>query len=323
MRYSFALPALAMYCSPAFADANTDRLRDIAGFFANATVISGPSLVDCTLSGGTQTSCFSITVKPEPQDYTPGPWCPSSVDDTADAGGIWLKDGEVHDVDGAFIAGLAALYGDDIWQLFDSASGAVRVTDTKESCEAAARPDVAPEYQNYCVQCLPEYMDANASMTYVIPLVPQDSARSNRTNVSGAGIASNGVRLDAAAPVDAILAAHTIAPFDDCGGHVNTHVGYHYHVATDCIKGTQDAGSDAVRIGIAMDGYDIYARLLLDGTAPADLDSCNGHVDAGGYHYHAGEAGSNAILSCLKAETGCASENPDQTCDASARPPRP
>ncbi len=323
MRFYTALPATLLLCSPAFAETDTERLAEIAQFFENATVISGPTVVDCTLSGGTETSCFSITVKPDPQDSTPGPWCPTSIDDTAQAGGIWLKDGTVHDVDGAFITDLSTLYGDDTWQLYDEASGAVRVTDTQDACEAAARPDVAEEYQNYCVQCLPEYMDDDATMTYVIPLTPQVSTRNTPTNFAGSGIAANGVRLDGPAPVDAILAAHTIAPFDDCGGHVNTHVGYHYHVATDCIEGTQAEGSDAVQIGIAMDGYDIYSHLLLDGSAPTDLDSCNGHIGPDGYHYHAGAPGSNAIVGCLKAEAGCASENPDQTCDASARPPRP
>jgi len=66
--------------------------------------------------------------------------------------------------------------------------------------------------------------------------------------------------------VDAILGAYTVAPFDDCGGHVNLHVGY---------------------------------------------------------HYRAGAPGLNAILGCLSAEHGCASEDPTQPCDATARPPRP
>lgn len=110
-------------------------------------------------------------------------------------------------MDGAFIANLAEIYGDTDWQLFDPDTGAVRFTGTLEACEAAARPDVDPDYQNYCVQCLPEYMPDDATITYVIPL-------------------------------GAVLGAHTIAPFGDCGGHVNLHVGYHYHDAvTDCLFG--------------------------------------------------------------------------------------
>jgi hypothetical protein len=207
--------------------------------------------------------------------------------------------------------------------LFDDPTGKVRVTDAKASCEAAARPDVDPEYNNYCVQCLPEYMAEDATMTYVIPFEPQDTWRTNSAR-SGSGIAHNGVRLDGPAPVDAILSAHTIAPIDDCGGHVNTHVGYHYHAVTDCLDGLVVGTNDAVKIGIAMDGYSIFSHLLSDGSAPDDLDKCNGHETGNaGYHYHAGATGSNAILKCLKAESGCSSEDPGQACDAKARPPRP
>ena len=72
--------------------------------------------------------------------------------------------------------------------------------------------------------------------------------------------------------MDDILAAHTIAPFDDCGGHVNTHVGYHYHAVTDCLEGAIIGNGDAAQIGIAMDGYGIFSHLLLDGSAPDDLE---------------------------------------------------
>lgn len=321
------LPLLLMSCAmvtPAFADANGDTLHAIEHFFERADVVSGPNIVACTLSGGTESRCFSITFKPEPQTYTPGPWCPTSVTDSAQKGGIWLKDGTVYDVDGAFITNLSKTYDDDEWQLFDTESGKVRVTDTQVSCEAAARPDVDPEYNNYCVQCLPEYLPEDTTMTYVIPLEPQRTWFTNKVGFSGSGIANNGIRLDGPAPVDAILAAHTIAPFDDCGGHVNTHVGYHYHAVTDCLEGANPTPQHADHIGIAMDGYNIFSHLLSGGTAPDDLDKCGGHeTDAEVYHYHAGEAGSNAILSCLKAEAGCVSDDPDQICDASARPERP
>lgn len=323
MNNTMVLTAALMLSLPSVSFAHPDQLHEIEHFFEGATVISGPSIVECTLSRGTETTCFSITVKAEPQAYTPGPWCPTSINDSAEAGGIWLNDGTVHDVDGSFITQLPELYNDDEWQLFDKTTGEVRVTDTKASCEAAARPDVDPEYNNYCVQCLPEYMADDATMTYVIPLEPQDTWRTNDTRMSGSGVANNGVRLDGPAPVDDILAAHTIAPFDDCGGHVNTHVGYHYHAVTDCLEGVEN-GLDSRQIGIAMDGYGIFEHLLADGTSPDDLDKCNGHeADGTGYHYHAGAAGSNAILPCLRAEAGCASEDPDQICDASQRPPRP
>jgi hypothetical protein len=331
---AFPVVAAALLATgPAHAHATDADLARIAGFFATANIVEGPDLVDCTLSGGTQTTCFSVTVSHVPQTYTPGPWCPTSITDGTEAGGIWFLDGKTVDVDGAFIASLAEVYGDTKWQLFDPDTGAVRYTGTLEGCEAAARPDVDPAYQNYCVQCLPEYLPEGTVLTYVIPLDPVPAQRPSPTNRGGSGIALNGVRLDGPAPVDAILGAYTIAPFDDCGGHVNPHVGYHYHAVTDCLAGAQStikgAAPDAValnggQIGIAMDGYAIFSHLRADGKAPDDLDACNGHATDGlSYHYHAGAAGSNQILGCLAAETGCTLVEGQTVCDASRPPPRP
>ncbi len=327
------LAAALMAASPVYAQSTESDLARIAGFFATAQVVEGPDLVDCTLSGGTETSCFSITVRPDPRDYTPGPWCPTHISDDADAGGLWFLDGAMVDVDGAFITNLAEIYGDAHWQLFDPDTGAVRFTGTLEACEAAARPDVDPAYRNHCVQCLPEYMPEDATITYVIPLNAVPGQRPERTHRGGSGIAANGVRLDGPAPVDAILGAYTIAPFDDCGGHVNPHVGYHYHAVTDCLSVAPttltSADSDVVaahggQIGIAMDGYAIFAHLLADSQSPEGLDACHGHeADGLAYHYHAGSAGSNQILGCLTAQTGCVLVGGEAVCDASRRPPRP
>ncbi|WP_062762076.1 YHYH protein [Falsirhodobacter sp. alg1] len=336
LRIAGLMAATIVTASPGFAQSvQEERLTAIAGFFSKADVVSGPEIVDCTLSGGAQSNCFSITVRPAPLTYTPGPWCPSNISDGADAGGIWFQDGKAVDVDGEFIANLAKTYGDTEWQLFDPDSGDIRFTGTLEACEAAARPDVDPDYQNYCVQCLPEYVPDETQITYVIPMQPVPHQRDTPTNQTGSGIAYNGIRLDGPAPLDAILGAHTIAPFDDCGGHVNLFVGYHYHAVTNCLDGapttigatqgtSEDAEKSGGQIGIAMDGYAMFSHLLTDGTTPVDLDSCFGHeTDGLGYHYHVGDAGSNQILGCLSAESGCVLEGGEMVCDASARPERP
>lgn len=131
-------------------------------------------------------------------------------------------------------------------------------------------------------------------------------------------MAFNGVKFDAPAPIGLILDAHTIAPFDDCGGHVNPHAGYHYHAAAGCSPGVPQLASHAAVIGIALDGYPLTARLGPDGQEPSDLDSCQGHVTEGlGYHYHAGAVGSNQTIGCFTAETGCALDGEGGTCDAS------
>jgi len=320
---------MVAFSTAGFAHSSEEAIDGIAAFFQNADLVKAPEIVDCTLSEGAKTKCFSITVKPDPQTYTPGPWCPGNIADSAEAGGIWLKDGEVHDVDGSFIKNLAELYGDAEWQLFDPDTGDIRFTGTLQACQAAARPDVDPAYNNYCVQCLPEYMPEEATMTYVIPMEPQEASQPQPTNFSGSGIAYNGIRLDGPAPLDAITAAHTIAPFDDCGGHVNPHVGYHYHAVTDCLQQSPATPGPVVaehgaQIGIAMDGFQIFPHLTGSGDDPDDLDSCNGHEAEGlAYHYHAGTAGSNAILGCLTAQAGCVLEDGDAVCDASVRPPRP
>ena len=308
--------------------AQTDnRLAQIAAFFAAAEIVAGPEVVDCTLSQGERTECFSIALAADPQTYTPGPWCPTHIDDGPEAGGIWFLDGETVDVDGDFITRLAEIYGDANWQLYDPETGDVRYTGTLEECEAAARPDVDPAYQNYCVQCLPETLPEAAVVTYVIPFEPVSATDLGRTSGNGSGVAYNGVRLDGPAPVDAILGAYTIAPFDDCGGHVNPHVGYHYHAVTDCLDaapGAAESSDHGAQIGIAMDGQAILRHLMADGSDPAGLDQCNGHAgEDGSYHYHVGEAGSNAILGCLTAQTGCTLEGEGSTCDASARRPLP
>jgi hypothetical protein len=141
-------------------------------------------------------------------------------------------------------------------------------------------------------------------------------------------VAFNGVKLDGPAPVDAILGAYTIAPFDDCGGHVNLHAGYHYHAVTNCLTDSATGSPPALHaapVGIAMDGYKILSHLTSDGKSPTDLDLCQGHMtDGEGYHYHAGAAGSNKIIGCLKAQHGCSSEDASKSCNASLErgPPR-
>ncbi|WP_458791709.1 YHYH protein [Yoonia sp. MH D7] len=295
-------------------------LETATELLSTANIVVAPQIVDCTLSEGAETQCIQFTVKPEPTNYAAGPWCARNISDGADAGGIWLKDGAVHEADGAFFTMLADLYNDEEWQVYDEATGAINVTPSAEACAAAARPDVDPQYNNFCVQCEPDYVASDLTVTYTIPLTPVAASQPSQINFGGAGVATNGIKFDGPAPLDAILDAHTIAPFDDCGGHVNLNVGYHFHVAGDCLE-TTEAALDAPIIGIAMDGYLITENAL----GLYDLDQCNGHVgDTGPYHYHAGAAGSNQILGCLTAQTGCASTQEGTVCDASQqqRPPR-
>lgn len=298
-----------------------------------------------TLSDGSQAMCYVVQTYSKPHEHEMGPWSPKSITDDKKAGGIWFKDGKVYDVDGPFIKNMATFYNDPEWKLYRD-DGSVRVTDTKEAFEAAARPDVDPRYHNHVVEGRPEWV-AGKITTYVIPVTPifrdeplrfgggpggpppQPSADSiphdhlgdpqqshrpdglprqggNRgAGQGGIGLAFNGVNFDPPAPVQAILSAHTIAPFDDAGGHINPHEGYHYHAATGHTKEIAQEDGHAPMIGYILDGFGLYAYLDAKGNPPADLDECGGHSDEKrGYHYHAGSPGSNQIIRAFRGIPG-------------------
>lgn len=253
---------------------------------------------------GTPTLCYVIQSNSQATEHPMGPWCPQHLEDEKEKGGIWFKDGKVYDVSGHFIAELAEFYHDEKWNLY-RLDGSVKVTDTKEGCLAAAKPDVEEEYQNFCVECLPDYFQHQVT-TFVIPVTPQYQSSPQRfKRHGGIGLAFNGVKFDPPAPTHAILAAHTIAPLDDHGGHVNPHGGYHYHAATGSTKEIVQADDHAPMIGYAIDGFGIFALLDKNGGKPSDLDECGGHSDEQrGYHYHAGEPGGNEIIKCLHGVSG-------------------
>ncbi|MEM7123042.1 MAG: YHYH protein [Pseudomonadota bacterium] len=296
-------------------------IERLTAHFEPGAIIGEPGLVDCTLSGGTETTCVSITVGKYPTGYDVGPWCPRNIADGPELSGIWLDQGVVYDADGAFIANLATFYDDDTWQLYDPATGDIKVTDTRETCAAAARPDVDPDLYNHCVECEITYLPDDFTITVVIPVEPVKASEPAPLGGPGAGLAFNGVRLDKPAPLDAILSAHTLAPFDDCGGHVNLNAGYHIHAVTDCLKEVAVEDGHAPMLGIAMDGYALFAELDANGREPQGLDACRGHHnDVLGYHYHVADPGQNQILGCLTGEFGCSFHGESRYCDATRQP---
>jgi hypothetical protein len=275
---------------------------------------------------------MKITVVAAPSDHITGPFCPRLITDTAEEGGKWFVDGEVRDVDGAFIANLAKIYNDEGWHMFAPETGEVYRRAGALGCRVAGDPhNETGQPDNICVECELGYVGGNITQTYFIPLTPVASADAGARigPQSGIGLAFNGVKFDAPAPLDLILGGHTLGPFDDCAGHVNPHTGYHYHgVLEECgARVTAAVAGHSAMIGVAMDGFDIYDRLGADGIEPADLDNCRGHaVDGLGYHYHANAAAENQIIGCFTGQTGCSSDDPDGTCDASVQqgpPPRP
>jgi hypothetical protein len=270
--------------------------------FMDGAVVTS-SIEDCVLSDGTKSTCYSITVAGYPVNHNVGPFCPQTTSSTAAEAGLWFDGDAVYDVDGTFILGLANLYDDENWKLYND-DGTVRITDTPEAFNAAARPDVDPEYQNYCVEGRMEWLENSAPITSTV-LIPTSPVVSKEVIPArgNLGITLNGVIVAASAPVDAILSAYTIAAFDDCGGHINPFEGYHLHGARGCSEvGDTEEGETPI-FAYALDGFPIHSPL--PGGSNADgLDQCQGHkTDTMPYHYHAANAEENGVLKCFSGLT--------------------
>ena len=282
-----------------------DALPAYVSAFDPDTLLSVPSLKNCSLSNGNASVCMSLTLKSSPQaeSYTVGPWCPRNINDDANAGGMWIDKGADFDVDGNFILSLGGFYNDSTWQMYDKVTGEIPYTRTRTQCSEATNPNVGPEYQNVCVECQVSFLDAELTNTLIIPIRPVLTSRATPISRRG-GVGFSGVRFDGPAPVRAILSAYTLAPFDDCGGHINLRAGYHIHAITDagCLATLPNAKGHAPQIGVAMDGFAVHERLNGE-DAPTGLDTCRGHdsdqaYGIDGYHYHVDTPGSNAILPC-------------------------
>lgn len=287
-----------------------NRNVDISKFYANSIVTY--SEVNCSLSNSETSTCYKITISGFPADRNEiGPFCPKTIDTNSSSAGKWFNNGVLYDLNGKFIQNLAVFYNDSAWRLYED-NGSVKITSTQTSCEAAARPNVDIQYNNYCVECDINYYSSavgkGVESTYLIPKTPISASSSSPISQEGVGISLNGVKLEAAAPVNDILRAHTIAAFDDCVGHVNPIIGYHYHGANhgdgSCPAIDFESDGHAGMIGYALDGYAIYGMLDKNGSEAKDLDSCRGHSDdIRGYHYHTAGAGENAFIGCFKGIT--------------------
>jgi len=191
--------------------------------------------------------------------------------------------------------------------MYDPETGEVHIETGVRGCEITGNPNPPDDLENpsFCLECfISDMPDGAVEQTMLIPVVPIKAAKSSAVR-SSIGFALNGVLLEKAAPLELILSTHSLGMLDDCGAHANPNTGYHYHAATDCVEiGVQDDGHSAM-IGIALDGYSIFANTDASGTGPGELDECDGHTDdVRGYHYHAKPGGFNQIISCFSGVTG-------------------
>ncbi len=316
-KYVLAITALVAAAAIAFAGVNLLSSGEtstelgapgvVAANFLEGSLTKAITTEDCTLSDGTETTCYRIEVSGAPVDTKIGPFCPESTSSTAEVAGIWLDGENLYNADGQFIMDLSTIYKDVKWKLYDD-SGKVNVTDTKEAFQGAARPDVEEAYKYHCVEGTWEWTETTKPVptSILVPVKPvlTSATSSPRGNL---GVTINGLVISASAPVDAILGAYTIAAFDDCGGHFNPTAGYHLHAYTGC-EGVEyeshidNPDAETKIIGYAMDGVAVFAPLSSKSTIK--LDECNGRTTAkDGYHYYAQSAEKNLVVKCVKGLT--------------------
>ena len=276
------------------------------GLFTDGAIVSDVVTEDCTLSSDTETQCYTFTVAGFPITYDTGPFCPATIDATADEVGIWVDGENLYSLDGEFIVNLADIYDDDFWMM-QNEDGTVNITETAEEFELAAVPEVDESLLNHCVEGRVEWLENGEPITSEITIPATPIFADSPSTGGDWGVTLDGVTIADSAPVDAILGNYTIAAFDPCGGHYNPVDGYHVHAATGCSETSEVVDGETAMFAIAMDGFPIHSPVGDDFTG--ELDECNGHeTEELGYHYHANPAQDNGVLTCFSGETAASAD---------------
>jgi hypothetical protein len=257
---------------------------DLAEFETTAFA-KEPSIVDCTLVNGEQSTCYEITVSYLPEGLEVGPFCPSNLNEE---GGIWYWTGEnanLYRIDETFLRML-----DDLGYRFFDEDGTVHVVDI-----ATQQPSV----DHACINVSPA---KDVTMSMLLPVNPIAADQPTLLGTVGkVGVALNGVPIFSDAP--SIQQTGHMPALDTCGGHIDPGGWYHWHATSTDIETTFGRAnvaatcaleqSSSALFGYAFDGFAMYGSTDSDGTVPIDLDACNGHVGrtirGADYHYHASE----------------------------------
>lgn len=129
---------------------------------------------------------------------------------------------------------------------------------------------------------------ASQSIVFRVPASPTAATPSD-TPLGPIGVATNGVVLFNQYAAGRAPLTNEILSFDRFNGHPSPSNQYHYHVEPLWLTSTR---GKATFIGVLLDGFPVYGTVDESGSAPSDLDSCNGHVGVkddypqGIYHYH-------------------------------------
>lgn len=292
MSFRKSISALAASLAASFA--TQGQAHPDTDNFVQSAFVTPPEVVSCRMENGDMAQCYEFTVAYQPEALEIGPFCPATLDDE---GGLWAWDGEnagLYRLDRAFFEMLAALG----YTFFD-ADEAVHI-----ATPVGPRPTVAHA-------CLSAKAEPEVTMTMRLPVNPVMAGTVTPLGtVANVGVALDGVPIFSDAP--SVLDTGHLPALDLCGGHIDPGGWYHWHAtATDIDTVTEKAGiashcsleQDATALfGYAFDGYALYGSREMDGSVPADLDACGGHVGSTlfgtVYHYHASETFPN-LPACL------------------------
>lgn len=286
------LPLTVFACLAAAGPAHTHPDTES---FVQSAFLEAPDIVDCILEDGSEAECHQITVGYLPDGLEIGPFCPATLDDV---GGIWEWTGEnagLYRVDGDFLRMLDGLG----YRFFDDDGNVYYVDNATEQ----------PTVDHACINVS---VDESVEITVLVPVDPVIADTPTQLGTVGkVGVALDGVPIFSDAP--AIQVTGHMPALDTCGGHVDPGGWYHWHatstdmvtvfkaenVVANCTL-EQNAGA---QFGYAFDGFALFGSREPDGSEPAGLDQCNGHVaeisdGIEAYHYHASESFPN-LPPCL------------------------
>lgn len=299
-------------------------------------MLSSAELVDCTLEDGTQTKCYSVQFKSNPEGHG-GPYCPKTKNDIA---GLGIYDGKTNPGFQLLAATLWDAMEADGFDILDD-EGNVKIVAPMAGGPGGADggmppmdggpPGGPPGGTAPGAACLEATPNDSVKLTFLIPANPVMLDTPNQIDsVELIGLSLNGVPMNGDPPTVAGDSGGrpggggAIPALDPCGGHIDPAGYYHWHFGASVINEVLQANnitevtcqaviqSTTALLGFAKDGHPIYASKDMDGADPTDLDTCQGHTAAtkdypdGVYHYHVSAKNTPNLPRCLK---GAAAQN--------------
>ena len=288
-------------------DANASTSYSIDASFFNSTSLISFSTVNCNLENGSTTTCYELVFHSNPVED--GPYCPQTIDDI---GGVGIYDGNTNPGFQVMKKSLWDAMEADGYDIVD-ADGNINIVDPANMS--------GPPPSGACLEATP---DDNLILTFLIPTNPELlSSPDMLQTVENLGVSVDGIPLTGNPPSATQSmggmpgGGGAIPSIDPCGGHIDPFGYYHLHFAPEEMNNvlaayditevscTHFSQSETALVGFAKDGFPIYASKDSDGSAPSDLDSCNGHISAtahfpdGVYHYHASSTEAPNVPPCL------------------------